>query len=196
MKLILLSSLVLGLKHAFDADHLAAISTVVAETKSLKKSLLAGLAWGAGHTLTLLAAGLLVLAFKQELEADLVRILELASGFMLIALGFRLIVRRLPETNHSHLGKPFVIGVIHGLAGSAVLSLLVLGTVDRITSGLWFILIFGAGATVGMVALCAIMSLPFGATGRIAHINKTFADVAGIISIAIGIVTIYENWAL
>lgn len=78
---------VLGLKHALDADHLAAVSTMATERRSLVASSLIGAMWGLGHTASLLLAGCLVLIFQFEINASAARVLEFGVGLMLVALG-------------------------------------------------------------------------------------------------------------
>lgn len=193
--IFLISGLVLGLKHALDADHLAAVAALLSETGSLKKAALYGAAWGVGHAFTLFVVGFAVLYFKRGVPENIASGFEFAIGGVLILLGLRVILRlrRPVSVGHKHIGKPFVVGIFHGLAGSAVLSLLALTTVDDPLLGLWFILIFGIGSIIGMFLVSALISVPFVLTKRIHVLNKTFSAAAGIISIVIGAITIYNN---
>ena len=75
----------LGLRHAIEADHLAAISTIVTERRSLLSSLLVGASWGFGHTLALLLAGVGVLLLRYQMTDRMAHVLELCVGMMLVA---------------------------------------------------------------------------------------------------------------
>src|SRR5712692_9775664 len=138
---------VLGLKHATEADHLAAVSTIVSERRSLWQSATVGALWGVGHTLSLLVAGLFVVGLGIAIPEKVANVLELAVALMIIFLGMRLLHLHVHSHTHSgmshihfhfkdedhthdrHSGlsgwRPVLIGIIHGLAGSAALTLLV-----------------------------------------------------------------------
>src|SRR5690349_1588340 len=95
--------LVLGLKHATEADHLAAVSTIVSERRSVWQSAAVGALWGLGHTASLLTAGLFVLGFGLLIPERLANFLELAVAIMIIVLGMRLL--RMHIHAHTHEGK-------------------------------------------------------------------------------------------
>jgi ABC-type nickel/cobalt efflux system permease component RcnA len=199
---------VLGLKHALDADHLVAVSTIVGREKSLWKSSLVGAVWGMGHTASLFVAAIAVILLRLTISARTAATLEFAVGLMLIALGVDL-VRRVVKgeiaihshahgaDGHSHLhvhgigeerdvhhgvGKrPFFIGLVHGLAGSAALMLFVLTTITRPWLGVLYVLIFGAGTIGGMLVMSTILGLPF------ALANRVFEGLVGKIQFAAGL---------
>src|SRR5207237_7885785 len=101
----------LGLKHATEADHLVAVSTIVSERRSLWQAAGVGALWGVGHTTSLLAAGLLVIALGVAIPARVANFLELAVALMIIFLGTRLlymILHSRPDLHvhaHTHDGK-------------------------------------------------------------------------------------------
>jgi hypothetical protein len=100
---IVLLGFVMGLRHAFEADHLAAVATLATRSPGARGGLLQGAAWGVGHTLTLLLVGgtcLLVGAAVPERWAER---LELAVGFMLVALGDDTLRRMRRERIHAHV---------------------------------------------------------------------------------------------
>jgi hypothetical protein len=217
----------IGLKHALDADHLAAVATIVGRNHGFRRASLIGAVWGLGHTAALLAAGLLVLLLDLSISERVGAALELLVAVMLGWLGFRLIDsvlrgdtihghwhshgalrHRHPhahrhshspgdaacvpgssatasqatpsvpnahdaaarEISHDHLPstglRPFLVGLVHGVAGSAGLLLLVLATVPDRATGLLFILVFGIGSIGGMCAMSALLSLPFAGAAR------------------------------
>jgi sulfite exporter TauE/SafE len=178
--------LVLGLKHATEADHLAAVSTIVSEKRSFWQSAAVGALWGLGHTASLLVAGLFVLGFGLLIPERVANFLELAVAVMIIVLGMR--VLRMHIHAHTHGGRwhihfhfrdekhaggrhsglpgwrPLIVGVVHGLAGSAALTLLVLSQVVRnggMVLGFVYLMIFGIGSIAGMLLMSSIIGLPF-----------------------------------
>lgn len=207
--------LLLGLKHALDADHVVAVSTITSQTKSLKKAARIGAFWGLGHTTTLLVTGIIVLALGLTIPERLGLGLEFVVGLMLVVLGARVLMRirkdRLhihkhnhDETTHAHLHAhadnpthehahmSFAVGMVHGLAGSAALMLLVLATVRSLPLGILYILIFGLGTMIGMAVVTMLISLPFLAAGRIQRVHSGLTLAAGLASIALGCVTMWE----
>ena len=147
---------VLGLKHALDPDHMVAVSTIVNESKSIRRSSLVGTFWGLGHTTSLLSAGIVVIALKVQISERIALWMEFAVALMLILLGVRAMlkplrgwklhihrhthdgsthshghVHRPGEDKHQHRhqirsgARPFLVGMVHGMAGSAALMILV-----------------------------------------------------------------------
>lgn len=207
---ILALGLLYGLLHALDADHIAAVSTIVSKQKRISAATFTGLSWGIGHTFTLLIVGLLIILFKINIPEKIALSLEFLVGAMIVFLGASVIYNLLSEKkhlhvhthdgmehthihshnilkDHKHYHKPFFIGIIHGLAGSAALMLLVLSTIDTLSTGLLYILIFGIGSMIGMSVVGTIISLPFVLTKTFENLNKYLRYAAGTFSIAFGI---------
>lgn len=180
---------VLGLRHALDADHLAAVSTVLAERPSVRASGLVGLWWGVGHTTTLLIAGVIVLASGIQIPKPFEWYAESAVGVLLVVLGvtlaWKLSRERWHVHSHQHDGahhlhlhshrrqedhghehwtarslRPLLIGMAHGVAGSAALMLIVASSANGFLQGVLYIAIFGVGSIVGMMAIGLTLSLP------------------------------------
>lgn len=181
--------LVLGLRHALDTDHLAAVSTILAQRPSLRASSMVGLSWGLGHTVVLLFSGAVVLVLRVPIPEPFAVAAEFGVGAMLVFLGGMLAVRLVRErwhvhahdhdgAQHMHLHshvlvedhghghwwrdsiRPFCIGMAHGLAGSAALLLLVLSSARSVSEGLTYIAVFGFGSIIGMVLVGMVVSLP------------------------------------
>jgi ABC-type nickel/cobalt efflux system permease component RcnA len=216
--------LLLGVKHALDADHLIAVSTIVSDTRSLKWASLIGAFWGLGHTTTLLVSGLFVIVLRVAIPPRLALGLEFGVAGMLVGLGARLLWRSFredrihlhahahnpqthahfhehekPQEDHRHphpfsaMRRPFIVGMVHGLAGSAALMLLVLATIPSPLAGLGYILIFGLGSVGGMLALSSLIALPFILTARrFAMLNQWIRLAAGIASVAFGLLLGWE----
>jgi len=202
---VLLIGLLLGLQHATEADHLAAVATLATRSETLGQALRQGLAWGVGHTLTLLAFAGAMLVLGQAVSPAWADLLESAVGLMLVLLGLD-VLRRLRRERihfhlhehpraeapalrhfhaHSHRGEgphgasphrhahpapwPFralLVGVMHGLAGSAALVLLSMQAAPGVALGLGYIALFGLGSIAGMALLSVAVAMPLRASAR------------------------------
>jgi ABC-type nickel/cobalt efflux system permease component RcnA len=210
----------LGARHALDADHLAAVSTIIATQRDLKASGLVGACWGVGHTVTLLLIGLGVIALGFRIPPSFSAACETAVGIMLILLGgslawnlwrdrwhvhphvhdgqahLHLHTHRTDAGHrHDHDGRAFVkpifVGMVHGLAGSAALILLLLATVRTLWEGLAYIVAFGVGSIVAMGVIGTMMSLPIvWSTERGRHALVAVQAVACLSSILLGVMTL------
>ena len=203
---------ILGIKHALDADHVVAVSTIVSRDPRPMRSALAGMFWGIGHTLTLFAAGIVVLFFKVSIPDRVALSFEFLVGAVLVALGaqnlwdywrtrFHAHSHESGEI-HSHLHthhkghdhhqanrqrKSLVVGMMHGLAGSGALVLLVLSTINSPLEGVAYILIFGLGSILGMMMICAALGLPFSLSPQwFRKINNHILLLAGGVSVVLG----------
>ena len=190
--------LVLGLRHALDADHLAAVSTMTTERRGLFASSRIGALWGLGHMLSLVGAGVLVLVFHFAIREQVGKALELCVGFMLIALGVNGL-RTLWRGDKSYLcaprlgARPLLVGMVHGLAGSTVLTLLVFAATPSPTLGVLYIAIFGIGSTGGMVIMSTLFALPARLTPLpVARTTIVIRGVAGICSVCFGVFMVYD----
>ncbi len=216
----------LGLRHALDADHLVAVSTIVSEHKSLARSSLIGTFWGIGHTASLLAVGLVVILLRVSIPEHIGPWLEMPVAVMLVALGGHAIWRvarerglRVHVHTHSHDGtsphshlhmhegeghdhrhrllrigrKPFIVGMVHGLAGSAALMLAVLATIPSAALGLVYIAVFGIGSVGGMLLMSALIGLPFALTARrFSAASIAVRVLAGLFSVAFGLMLAWD----
>jgi high-affinity nickel permease len=209
---------VLGLRHALDVDHVAAVSTIVTQRRSLWASSLVGAVWGLGHTAALLAVGLVVIGLRAEIPPRLASFFELGVAAMLIGLGANLlwtIARggRVHVHAHAHDGRahvhphvhasgavrhdhgfgagrrPFFVGLVHGLAGSAALMLAVLATIPSRPLALAYVAVFGAGSIGGMLVMGALLGVPLAlAAERFARADVVLRVGAGVGSVMVGIV--------
>jgi len=184
----LLLGFALGMRHALDGDHIVAMSTIVARERSLTRAALLGGIWGAGHSLSLLAVGLLVIVFRVPMSPGFGVFFERAVGVMLILLGLTsLFVRHRHRHADVSRRRPFGVGIVHGLAGSGALALAVLATIPSRAAALLYILLFGAGAIGGMTAVTAALALPvrFGAAPK--QGGAWLSALAGTGSVVFGI---------
>ncbi len=209
--------LVLGLEHALDADHVVAVSTMVSQYRSLRRSSLVGIVWGLGHSTTLFLVGLAVILFKVSIPDRVALGMEFAVGAVLVILGVSVVksyygrhVHAHPHWHggdrhshfHAHAGglahdhdhatsQPrqwLLVGMVHGLAGSAALMLLVLATIQTAALGLLYILVFGAGSILGMLGVSTLVGLPFVFTvQRSAALHRTLRVAVGGASLLYGV---------
>ena len=219
---VLLIGFVLGLQHAVEADHLAAVSTIVSEKKNLWTASLVGGMWGVGHTISLFAVGALVIFLKLQISESLEVKLEALVGGMLVLLGINALrklftAEKIHVHTHEHGAREHVhihshkleqaevshhrfsprsvlIGMVHGLAGSAALMLLIVPTIASPTLALLYILIFGIGSIGGMMAMSFLVGLPFHFTAnRFEVLNKGIRVCAGVFSLGLGTLIVYEK---
>jgi hypothetical protein len=164
--------LILGLRHAFEADHIAAVSTIVSREKSPLRSGAIGAFWGVGHLTSLLLVGLPVITLALRLPRGLDVPLELGVATMIVFLGVGGLTKSstAPAHGHSHslraLGtRPFWVGAAHGLAGSGALTLVILATMPSRADGLLYLGAFGFGSILGMAVASAALSVPLALSG-------------------------------
>ena len=151
-----------GLRHAMDGDHLVAMATIVSRERSLFRSMVFGGFWGLGHTLSLLVAGLAMILIGSPVPHAWSRGLELAVAVMLVGLGITAIVRRTkPIPAMPDRRRPFAVGILHGLAGSGAMALVVLASTRSPWIGLLTIGLFGLWSIGGMMAVSAVFAVPF-----------------------------------
>ena len=226
---ILLLGLVTGLRHSIEADHVAAVLSVVASNrKNIKRASMLGAIWGLGHTTSLFVAGLVVLLLAVNISDTISNRLEFGVGIMLLFLGVTTFTgwsigkffkglrhrksssssshdhihhhqgnvvhshRHVHDDEHGHGHKSLIIGMIHGMAGSGALLLIVLSTINSIPLGLAYIAIFGAGSIGGMVGISTLMGIPFVKLSDSAKISMALRYAAAITTLAIGAGLIYD----
>ncbi|NOT63945.1 MAG: hypothetical protein HOP19_27340, partial [Acidobacteria bacterium] len=201
-RMVLVAGFVVGLIHALDPDHLAAISTMVCKRRSLWRSALIGGWWGLGHTLALLAAGVLVILLQFRISLEFEQALEFGVAIMLVGLGLNVlwhfVARKSDDTVHPHphpapsagvkLGwRPLLIGIVHGMAGSAALLFLIVGKLSTASQKFLFLIVFGFGSIGGMMLMSALLSLPaYWTAERFAAAHKGVRLVAGGFSLCVG----------
>jgi ABC-type nickel/cobalt efflux system permease component RcnA len=215
----------LGMQHALEADHIAAVSSIAARRTDVGDIVRHGLTWGLGHTLTLFCfAGAAILA-GQAIPDTFAKPLEIAVGAMLVGLGAHLLWRLWRDRvhfhahrhgdgtvhlhAHSHAGetvphqraphahahgfrwRTLLVGLMHGMAGSAALLVLTVSQAKSVAAGLVYVALFGAGSMLGMGALSAVIAVPLAASARfLTSANRLLQGAVGIVTIAIGVTTI------
>lgn len=181
----------LGVKHAFEADHVAAVCTFIARGGTVARAARSGALWGLGHAVVLtLATGSLVLA-GISVPKSIEHVLDAAVAVMLIGLGVHALLSRRKyqdEPAPVQNKRPFLVGVVHGASGTAALTLLVASTMSTPGAALVFVMVFSFAAVVGMALAATLLALPMRSLARLSpawipHVQTLTACV----SIAAGI---------
>ncbi|MBI4175609.1 MAG: sulfite exporter TauE/SafE family protein [Candidatus Aenigmarchaeota archaeon] len=212
---VLAFGFVLGIRHAFEADHIAAVTTIVLNDKGgLKKHSTIGVMWGLGHSIALMLVGLAVLLFGLSITPAVSGVFELIVGIVLVGLGFVTMRNFLDKSfhmhvhmhgkakhthmhshretsDHMHQHKPLMMGMLHGLAGGGALMLIVLVAVNSLVEGILYIILFGIGSILGMLAVTSILSATLNSTAaRARNFGEKVKVIAGIVSIFLGFMII------
>lgn len=238
----------LGVRHAADADHVIAVTTIVARSGRMLYSTLIGALWGLGHAITVSLVGVLIIVFNVVIPPAVGLGMEFAVAIMLVGLGvlnltgvLGAVTERLtppaPLHGHAHshlhahdeheephghdhahlhghgsdprlaeahpsvlrqigwyqLVRPVVVGLVHGLAGSAAVALLVLSTIQETGAALLYLVIFSAGVATGMALLTTLIGLPMAyANVRYRQLNRWLTVASGVLSIAFGLYLGYQ----
>lgn len=197
---------VLGVRHALDPDHVVAIGTLVARHGRPQDGFRAGALWGLGHSVTVLVVGLAISLLGLRVTGTMERAVDLLVALMLVALGLAALrAPRAPrgaesdeeERPHDHAHahhqagvapsrwRPILIGTIHGLAGSAAVSLLAMTTLPTRSSAMAYLALFGVGTTLAMALATALLTLPAVYLRR-SLASSAFVKVAGALSVLWG----------
>jgi len=256
---IVVVGFLLGMLHATDADHVIAVSTIVAREQKVKSAAAIGVLWGLGHTLTVFLVGGAIILFSLVIPPRLGLAMEFCVALMLILLGVLTLsgVSRWVRENmfpaadgsfpgHSHAGaypgahlhthvhgdyvhahvhghapqdhghpesatpqawldrklgglsayralRPLAIGVVHGMAGSAAVAILILAQIRDPLWALAYLLLFGVGTIAGMMLITTAIALPFAySLQRLPHLNVWMRLAAGLLSLVLGIYLAYQ----
>ncbi len=235
---VLLLGLVIGMQHALEADHVAAISSIAARQTSVRRIVAHGAVWGLGHTVTLMGVAGGAVVFGLAVHENLAGWLEALVGLMLIGLGGHVVVALVRERihfhrhghvdgtahfhAHSHKGegaphdprrhdhghprglpggllgglpaRTLLVGMMHGMAGSAALLVLTAATVDSAPLGLGYIFLFGIGSVLGMAALSAVIAVPLSWSARaLTWASGGLQGAIGLATIILGAVVVDES---
>ena len=223
---VLTTGFLLGLLHAFEPDHVAAVATQNSKLSqssltrfrqiglgALKSSILGAL-WGAGHTSALVLVSLLIFVFSMNIPDEIFGNFEFGVGVLLVILGFFTYRNRglmgqkhihthahgdvvhahahVHDKTHNHGHKSYIIGCIHGLAGSGSLVVLALSALHNLENILSFVMVFGIGSILGMMLVSSAIGLPFSLTVYSERINKILRYSVASICIIIGIDILYN----
>jgi high-affinity nickel permease len=217
----------LGMQHALEADHIAAVSSIAARRSHFGDIVKHGLTWGLGHTLTLFVFAGAAVILGHAIPDSLARPIETAVGIMLVGLGAHVLWRLWRDRvhfhthghgdgtmhvhAHSHAGeitphlrsahthehgfrwRTLLVGLMHGMAGSAALLMLAVSQASSPAVGLGYVALFGVGSMVGMGALSSVIAVPLAVSARwLTWANRGLQGAVGLVTVAIGVNTIVE----
>ena len=218
----------LGMQHALEADHIAAVSSIAARRSHVADIVKHGLTWGLGHTLTLFVFAGAAIMLGHAIPEAIARPIETAVGVMLIGLGCHVLWRLWRDRvhfhrhghgdgtvhfhAHSHAGeaspharaahahqhgfrwRTLLVGLMHGMAGSAALLVLAVSQASSPAVGLGYVALFGVGSMIGMGALSMVIAVPFAVSARwLTWANRGLQGAVGLATVAIGFMTVYET---
>ena len=218
----LLLTIYAGFTHAFEADHLLAVSNIVSQRNNLKLSLKDGIYWGLGHASTIFLIGILMIVFKAGISESYFHYFEATVGLMLSMLGIyrlvnffrnkKIVIHSHPHEHsneqhqhlHVHISKEqkhqhphslaYGVGVVHGLAGSGALVVVVMSQMKGPVDGLTYLVIFGTACIAGMVLAAGLFSIPFSKKMMKTHSLQTILIiVSSLLCLLYGGKVIYEN---
>ena len=221
----LLLGFLIGLKHALEVDHVAAVASLASKTTSAREGLTLGASWGLGHTITLFIFSSIVLILDTVVSAQLALTLEFFVGCMLVFMGGAIIKNIVKKRIHLHMHnhsdgtthlhfhshvqdnvehqhkhteqfsiRALLVGMMHGMAGSAALIVLTLDSVTSIETRLVYIFLFGVGSVIGMALLSLLMIIPLRHSEYAA--NRTYQSLQvfiGLVTLFLGMVIMYET---
>lgn len=225
---ILALGFLLGMQHALEADHIAAVSSIAARRTEIGDIVRHGLTWGLGHTLTLFVFAGAAILLGHAIPESVARPIETAVGIMLVSLGAHVLWRLWRDRvhfhthghgdgtvhihAHSHAGetlpharaahahphgfrwRTLLVGLMHGMAGSAALLVLTVSQASSPAAGLGYVALFGMGSMVGMGALSTVIAVPLAVSARwLTWANRGLQGAVGIVTTVIGLTTIYQT---
>jgi len=188
--------ILVGLRHAFEPDHLTAVSTLVSETHDARHGALLGVLWGLGHTISLVVVGASLAVVGATLPTRAGAAFELGVAVMLVVLGVRGMVVALRGGNghpHPHAAiaprrwRPFLVGLVHGLAGSGALTALVFAHLPGTVARILYIALFGAGSVAGMALASGVAGAALQVVVRSDRVRRDIGLATGVMSIAVGV---------
>lgn len=228
---VLTLGFLLGIRHAIDADHVVAISTIISKQKHIRGSARIGMLWGIGHSITVTLVGIPIIFFSLKIPLKIGMALEFSVGIMLVVLGIvnlyrvrsqivKTIASIIHKHSHSHLSqehyhlhihlpnksnnkthhlelfqviRPILVGLMHGLAGSSAVAILILSTINNSILAAFYLVIFHVGATMGMMIITTLLGASIKvANQKLTFLHKYLVIVSGILSLVFGISIIYQ----
>ena len=223
-----------GMSHALEADHVAAVSAMAARQSSLRTIVRTGAVWGLGHSLTLMGVAGTAVVLGLAVSNGVAGWLEFGVGVMLVALGGHIIQRLVRERihfhihrhdqgpgrtvahlhAHSHAGeaasahnpkrhdhdhkafplRALIVGIMHGIAGSAALFVLSASSAPTPVLGLGYVAIFGLGSILGMASLSAIIAVPLALSAKfLTWTNRVLQGATGLATMGLGAFIMYQT---
>jgi high-affinity nickel-transport protein len=181
------------MRHATDPDHIVAVTTIVSRERSVRRSIGIGVLWGIGHTVTIFGVGGAIILYKVAFTPRLGLSMEFSVALMLLVLGMLNLTARNGAPAPAPRLRPFIVGVVHGLAGSAAATLLILPLIDDVRWALVYLFVFGAGTIAGIALVTMAIAAPSVYAGaRLAGLQRGVRLASGMASFAFGAYLAYK----
>lgn len=209
---VLLVAVLLGLRHATDPDHIAAMTTLVASGRErvARSAAELGAWWGVGHGITLVVFGVPILLAERYLPERVQQGAETAVAVLIVYLALRLLVRWRhgyfdlhahphPEREHQHAVRTpagaLAVGLVHGMGGSAGVGVLLLAAIPSETVAVVSLLLLAVFTAVSMTVVTAGFGLTLTARPVTAASNAVIPAL-GALSLAFGVWYAAAAWSL
>jgi high-affinity nickel-transport protein len=189
---LLVVGLLLGVRHATDADHVVAVAALASREKRTRTISKLGAMWGAGHMLTVFAVGGAIIALGLVIPPRVALVFELAVGLMLVVIGALNLVGSKGAAPARTAARSFGVGMVHGLAGSTAIALMILATIRDVRTALAYLVIFSLGTVAGMLAVTLAISIPMAFVTRAESVQRHVGRIAGLASVAFGFIVIWR----
>lgn len=209
MTVLFILAITIGIRHAFEPDHVAAVLTISTQSNSLTATAKQGAIWGVGHTITLLIFSMMLMGLQIEIDTSVYVFFEFIIGAVLIWMGVDVVKKAktlfidsinedirpaiASANNKIKLSlKALSVGLLHGAAGSGVIIAIITTTIDSIYLKFTYIGLFSIGLIISMSLLSILMTMPL--RRRIKFIPFRYFKVAtGTLAILIGMKILYQS---
>ena len=207
MTILLILVITMGIRHAFEPDHIAAVLTLSSQSDSLTATAKQGAIWGVGHSVTLFIFSLILVGLKIEINESVFITFECLVGLALIFMGISVITNykkvsanktknknnsRCRVTNENKLPlKAFLIGLLHGAAGSGVIITIITTKIESISLKFTYIALFSLFLIISMALLSILMSMPL--QRKMSIFPMRYLNIGiGTMAVLVGVKMLYE----
>ena len=211
MTILFILAITIGIRHAFEPDHMAAVLTVSTQSNSLSATAKQGAIWGVGHTITLFIFSMVLMGLNIKIDGSVFVLFEFVIGLVLILMGLDVINKSkilffgdvnkndkssiTPKNDETKLSlKLLSVGLLHGAAGSGVIIALVTTTIDSIYLKFTYIALFSVGLIISMSLLSILMAIPFHRKMKIIPF-RYFKVITGTLALLIGMKILFQSSA-
>ena len=211
MTLLFILAITIGIRHAFEPDHMAAVLTVSTQSNSLSATAKQGAIWGVGHTITLFIFSMVLMGLNIKIDGSVFVLFEFVIGLVLILMGLDVINKSkilffgdvnkndkssiTPKNDETKLSlKLLSVGLLHGAAGSGVIIAIVTTTIDSIYLKFTYIALFSVGLIISMSLLSILMAIPFHRKMKIIPF-RYFKVITGTLALLIGMKILFQSSA-
>jgi high-affinity nickel permease len=191
LAIVLMVAVVLGLRHAGDPDHLAALTALIASKRERcpRHAAALGLSWGAGHATSLFAFGLPIVLYRAFLPGPVQTGAEAAVGVLIVGLAAGLLIRRRRDA-HAHAGRTplqaYGIGLLHGAGGSAGVGVLLLASIHDRAVAVAALAVFALFTALSMTLVSTAVGATLGHAAERRRLGAT-APALGVVAVGFGI---------